>query len=548
MTINSLAERDVRARERVAEGVYNMLTLRSRMFEKLLDPRRDLNAECGYPVEISTDQYWEMYDRESYAARVVECLPKECWGEEPSVYEDADEEVVTPFEQAFADLGAAIRPTRSYVRSGEEDQGNPVWEVLLRADCQSRIGGYGIIVVGLDDGLPLDQPAQRREGQQVTYLRVFPQRHAPVTRLETDRTSPRYGLPLAYSVTFNDASAAVDGVLGATTATSEVHWTRVVHVADNLQSSEWMGVPSMKRVFNELMDIRKVKASAGEGFWRGVVSLISLETHPQLGGDVDVNQDEVRDMMENVFGGTKRDLVLKGMSAKTLAPTVVDPTPHVQVYVKAICTYLGVPVPVFEGYEIGEQASENNDDTWQGRLNHRRTKYLTPRLIVPFLDLLIGLGCLPEPAEGYVVQWPGSEGTKDVEDSQVLTARTGAMAQYVSGGVETLMTPIDYLTREMGYSQEEADEIIRNAEEAEAERAEEEQALADEQGLLTAPPEGFVDPKQQARDQEVQLAQAKSGGKGGPIPPGKGGGGKPPFGGGGGKGKPAFGAKKGGVK
>ena len=37
--------------------------MRSQFLTKLLDPRRDIDDECGYPKEISPQQYRYLYDR-----------------------------------------------------------------------------------------------------------------------------------------------------------------------------------------------------------------------------------------------------------------------------------------------------------------------------------------------------------------------------------------------------------------------------------------------------------------------------------------------------
>lgn len=512
--------------ERIKDLVFNATLSRFALAQQSVDGRRDLDRECGYPTEPTVEEYQKLFDREPYAARVVELMPKETWQVTPTVYEDEESEDKTEFEEAWDALGESLRPERSYHR---QEEGSVVWDYLFRADVLSGIGGYGVILLGLDDGLPLSQPANRREGQQLTYLRVFPQTLAPITQLETDVRSPRYGQPVQYSITFNDPSemptgGAVIGV-GSGSSTSAVHWTRVVHVADVhhvASPCDWFAVPRMRTVLNPLLDIRKIRAADGEGYWRAVVNLLSLETHPQLGGDVDIDKTVLRQQLENFYNGLQRDLVTSGMTVKTLSPTVTDPTPHIEANVQAICVLLGVPVRIFKGSERGELASSQDDDAWNDRLDHRQKVYVTPRLIVPFVDRLISLGCLPEPEDGYVVAWPDVTSRSETEKATVASQRTAAMAQYVSGGVEALMPPMDYLTRELGYDEDEAEAILDAAAEAEEDKLAEQQAQADELGMKVQPPPGMIDPEQQKAEQEIQLEQAKAGGgkgKPGGFPP-----------------------------
>ena len=60
--------------ERLTQLVNNASTLRSTITQRLLDPRRNLDKECGYPSasELTPQFYRDLYDREGIAARTVE--------------------------------------------------------------------------------------------------------------------------------------------------------------------------------------------------------------------------------------------------------------------------------------------------------------------------------------------------------------------------------------------------------------------------------------------------------------------------------------------
>jgi hypothetical protein len=55
------------------ELTTNEVTSRRELLKSLLDPRRDINYECGYPETetISVRDYKQMYERESVGTRVV---------------------------------------------------------------------------------------------------------------------------------------------------------------------------------------------------------------------------------------------------------------------------------------------------------------------------------------------------------------------------------------------------------------------------------------------------------------------------------------------
>ena len=78
-----------------AQLLHNTTLSRSALIDKYLDPRRDIDTECGYPLtgQLDVELYRTMYDRDAIACRANDILPKECYKVEPDIYEDEDEEV-----------------------------------------------------------------------------------------------------------------------------------------------------------------------------------------------------------------------------------------------------------------------------------------------------------------------------------------------------------------------------------------------------------------------------------------------------------------------
>jgi hypothetical protein len=112
---------------------------------------------------------------------------------------------------------------------------------------------------------------------------------------------------------------------------------------------------------------------------------------------VTIDKADVRNQIENYVNSLQRYLALTGMSAKTLAPQVSDPSSQIDKHLEAICIQLGIPKRIFMGSERGELASSQDDASWNDRLKARQQGYITPRIIVPFVDRLIAVGVLPEP-------------------------------------------------------------------------------------------------------------------------------------------------------
>jgi hypothetical protein len=474
-----------------AEMVQNVSLSRADFISKLMDPRRDYDAECGYPSDPGPEDFQTLFDREVIPRRVVEALPKEAWQVQPSVYEDESTDTTTAFEDAWDGLGKQLRGEKSWY---QDEKGSPVYEYLKRLNVLSRIGRYGVMLLGLDDGQNnLNVEAKPKKGMKLNFLRVFTEANAPVSDWVKDPSDRRFGQPLSYNLKMSDVSGATAGDGAALSSKSfKVHWTRVIHLPANLQTSEVLGDPEMRVCLNRLLDLKKLYGGSAEMYWRGAFPGYSLETNPALGGDVDVNTEDLRDMFEDWSQGLQRYLALIGMTAKSLSPQVVDPTPQINVHLEAICIALGMPMRIFKGSERGELASSQDDASWNDRLREYESSYITPRVIVPFVDRLIQLGVLPEP-EGYSVWWPDLTSQSQQEKAEVLSKVVAALAAYVAGGVDALLPPMELFTRYLGMTDEEANSVLESAvkwqEEKATQQADQQQHESD-LGLSPAPGAG----------------------------------------------------------
>ena len=471
------------------------VNLQRQLLNSNIDNRRSINDECGYPETptITDETYRNLYDRESIATRVVQVLPKESWQAQPSVFETEDPEETTKFEEDWQTLTDNLRGESWY----QDEEGSPIWEQLLRIDVLSGIGRYGVLLFGLDDGMDLEQPVagigenglfvrnaeEERAKRKILYLRAFDERLAPISRYNEDVQSPRFGMPTEYNLTFADVDTlASRGSTTLRTKTAKVHWSRVLHVADNLDSSEIFGVPRMRPVLNRLIDLKKLYGGSAEMYWRGAFPGLSFESHPNLGGELSLDVDDLRDQIEQYQNTLQRYLMLMGMSVKTLEPQVVDPTPQIDVQITAICIEKGIPKRKFMGTERGELASSQDDGDWNDLLRSRQNSHIIPRIIVPFVDRCIHLEILSEPEEredgkkGYSVVWPDLDSMTEAEQSTVAVSKMDASAKYVQGGVEALIPPHHFLTKVLGFTDEEALEMLEEADETT-----EEDALAEEE-------------------------------------------------------------------
>ena len=454
--------------KRVEMLVANEFTQRQNFFKRYIDPRRSINDECGYPETASItvqDHYVDMYEREGVPNRIVNILPDECWAVHPEVFETEGNDEETEFEQAWNNLSKSLGREEESFFVDNEEKSSPIWEILHRADRLCGIGSYGILLLEFDDGETFSQPVEPSNGKtsrQLLGVKAFDQSRVRIERYENDPSNPRYGKPTHYKVSFVDSQTVATDEIHQRINEVSIHHTRVIHIADNATSNDLFGIPRMLPVFNRILDLRKLYAGSAEMYWRGAFPGLSFESHPTIDPE-DIETEELKDAMEQYMNTLQRYIISTGMSVKSLAPQVVSPNEQIDAQLEAICVYLGVPKRIFLGSERGELASSQDSKTHNQRLSFRQNGFITPKIIVPFINRLIYAGVLPQPVEGFQVQWPDMNELSEEEKTRNTSERVKAMVSYVSGDLsQTLMTELDFLTRELNYSAEEALEILEN--------------------------------------------------------------------------------------
>lgn len=513
--------------------IHNLTTIRRDLFNFLADPRRDLRDACGHPKgSIPVEMFQETFDRNGVGKRVVEVYPEETWQVVPEIYETEQESVLTPFEEAWNGLAQSMSSEPDHLRS--DSDGSVIWEYLSRIDVQSGIGRYGILLLGLNDGRPLFKPVkgvteknskpgmlpeqegtldgekrpivlneedvpiysltvnqEETEGRQLIYLRTFPESQVTISSYETNFSSPRYGKPTEYLITetiYEEGDRLEHSGTHNAAMSKRVHWSRVIHIADNLNSSsEVYGSPRMELVIDRLLDLQKLYGGSGEMYWRGAFPGLSFESTTPPGG-VEFDVQSLKDMYEDYSNDLQRAFYLLGMTVKSLAPQVVAANEQISAMLEAICIALGVPMRIFMGSERGELASSQDAKAWNRRVKKRQKRHVTPRIIRPFVNRLIYLGVLPVPEKGYQVEWPELASLSELESAEVASQIAEAMGKYITYGLKVIMPPIYFLTTIMGFDVEEVQQWLQEAEKIQEEEERKMEEEAQRQALLAGDP------------------------------------------------------------
>jgi hypothetical protein len=388
---------------------------------------RDIYEVLGYDREISEEQYRAKYKRQDIAHRVIELPPNDTWRLRPTVTDALDQDEESEFEKQFNTLSEDLR----------------LFHYLRRADIASRIGEYGVLFLGLSDGNDLDEePGQLSGPDDVAYLSPFAQDNVDSWTLGKedgrDVSNARYNMPIAYSLDFGaDDKSDIQ----------EVHWKRVIHIAEGTIESDLKGTPPLRPIYNRLEDRQKVIGASAEMFWTGADQKYHFNIDSDNAADIpddelDALDEEVQKLvhdMENYLKTFNTDLeVIDGQE--------VDPSGVVDAIDTSIALQAGIPKRVLTGSEKGELASTQDRATWYGRVERRQNRYAQPTILKPTMWRFIDFGALPQPNQSqFIVDWPNLFELNEIEKSEVMQNRAEGLARLAPQGNTDLVAQPDEL-------------------------------------------------------------------------------------------------------
>ena len=367
--------------------------------------KRNIYESAGYDKQISFSMHLSRYLRQGVAKRICNIFADESWRLEPEILDGVtieDGTPDTPFVEAWNYIAQG-----GQIEEGETQLG--LLHYMHRLDRVAGIGSYGVMLLGLDDGLTLDQPvtANSLAGKGTAgllYASVFDEGSAAISEYETDTKSPRYGKPKRYQLTTSTGGASL---------VNHVHWSRIIHVADGALTSDHIGVPRLEAAWNDLMNLEKVMAAVGEAAYRLMdpghilstkegyaLPQIDSRMSPDKQAEVKALNEDRHDQVEEFIHGLRRFLELEGMDVTTLDGQLQDPTGAVQNIIDLISAATGIPQRLLLGSERGEQASSQDEANWAKVVESRQSKFITSQIIRPTINRLIWLGVLPVPTSG----------------------------------------------------------------------------------------------------------------------------------------------------
>jgi hypothetical protein len=393
---------------KVMNAVADTISLRSKMnqFNVTHDGKRDLNAAFGYNENPSFSDYYRLYTRNGIANRIVKTLPKSCWRDGFFVESDG--------KNIYEDLFKIFKR-------------NKLIQQLEKADILNRIGEYSVLYIGIPDGLDKNQPIGKipKNREKEIYFSCYDETNITINRWNTNKLDSRYGMPETYTLTTTNLE---DSNIQQQKTGLEVHWTRVIHFAEDSLNNPLSGTPYLKPVFNRFIDYEKVIGGSAEAYFRNALGKIVLETKEGF-DDSPISEEIKKDMREaaeewtNNFRSTLR---LMGTTAKSLAIPHNDPMGTINSLYKEFTSYTGYPMRTLTG-EGGGQLAGSEDKASYNQLVQDRQDQFCSVILDEFLNRIqmAGLVTLPE---DYEVKFPLSDPTTELEQSQISLNRSNSLS------------------------------------------------------------------------------------------------------------------------
>lgn len=405
----SAEERDRMAEIRTAASVLIERMQFARQAGITFNGARDLYEVLGYTRILTLADYCDRYARGGIAKRIIECLPKASWRGGVEVIEDEDPEVSTAFESEAEKLNTRLN-AHAY---------------LERADVLSQLGYYAVLLIGAPGRLDEELPKGNGKSDNLKYFQPYAGGGGPgvgvggfnkrnavgsvaafgdatIMSFDTDIESDRFGLPLMYQLRRSDI--ATDAF------TQQVHWSRIIHLAEGCLDNDVYGVPSLEAVWNDLDNLEKVTGGGSEAFWIKANAGLHADVSKDMGlpgGQGGLTPDErnrLKDQMEEYQHKINRVLLTRGVTVSELSASPSDFSSEADAIITQIAGTKGIPKRVLTGSEMGELASSQDRENFKDIVNGRQAGYVGPYVVKRFYDRLILYNYLPKPAK-YEVKW-----------------------------------------------------------------------------------------------------------------------------------------------
>lgn len=397
----------------IARGVY------ARLLGDQMNGKRNMYGVFGWNQNPSYNEFVFKYRRQGIARRIVNAPVSALWADPPAIIGD------DAFNIAWNEMIKNV----------------PVFSYLSKADKLAGLGRYSVLVIGTDDGQKLDKPVSGNKPRKLLYLQPYGEGSAAIQAYDEDQKSPRFGLPLMYQINPGAFDVLGQGKQKSSISPGRqsflVHWTRVLHIAENSLESDVIGSSRLEAIYNDLDDLMKVVGGSAETYWlagnRGLH--VDVDKDMELEGD---DADNLADEVEDYENELSRIIKTRGVKVKSLGSDVANPTAAFDILMSEISCATGIPKRELMGSEAGQLASQQDRANWAQRVAERISEFGQPVVMMPFIVRMIALGVLPEP-KSLTIDWPDAFKMNPLERAQT-SAQMARSAANLAKMFQTIQT------------------------------------------------------------------------------------------------------------
>ena len=347
---------------------------------------RDIYRAFGYNEKLSYADYKSRWERGGMAETVVNLLADLTWPElgRLTVVEDEDLDNNTPWED---DVNSFLDRTNAAQK-------------FHRADKLCRLGRYSVVFVGVNDSTDIaTQMPALRSLDDVLWLQPLSEGRATFGEndLDTDVTSPRFGLPKVYTLD-----------LGGSRTSQKVHWSRIIHVAEGLMEDELFGTPALRAAWNTLVNIERVECSGTEATWRHSDRGMQADVDPELVEFDEDAQEALTAEMQAAVHGFENFMLTRGVTLKDLGTKSVGFGANLDALTKLVSIITRYPKQWLEGSQRGLRSSEKDTDNFNRTIRVRRARFAEPVLVKATINRVASYGAITNPPT-WDVDWGDSD-------------------------------------------------------------------------------------------------------------------------------------------
>ena len=192
------------------------------------------------------------------------------------------------------------------------------------------------------------------------------------------------------------------------TSIRDVHWTRIIHIAEGLLEDDVYGRPRLRAIWNQLEKLDKVVGGGSEAAWQRMNPGMQIDIDPEVEVDEETEQDLVEQINE-YESGQSRFMMTRGTKVNALSASVTNFGDNAKTIINLVCATEAMPNRILLGSERGELSSAQDDDNWKDKYGERREEFAIP-IVRNLIDRLVSCGAISAPRNSdYEITWPDTE-------------------------------------------------------------------------------------------------------------------------------------------